>query len=514
MKDKILQKILQFAASQNVIYGATAVLALGIAAIVFVVFSLSRTTTMADTENVTYMRLEEGHSKHSQQTTEMTTEEYTEIWEEDTEEYTQEYTVIENIETIVAKEEEINVKEEDALYDKVTQSVSEAQTVTVEMTTAAIPAVPEKKKFTFTVAQRDNSGNIRYGILSESKAKESEVKSYCVDSRKISVNTDRYGMLEVYVMEEALIDENLDETYVKKAVVRRTELVPGTGDTGGNMTGGEASGDATPDAPSAPQFQYVYYVYTLKPYTVLEEREVYTGWYQSGGSRYYYDAAGRKTTGYKKIDGLWYYFDSQGRLSSMTGIDVSSHQGEIDWNKVAASGIDFVIIRACYRGYSTGKLVEDSYFRKNIEGATKAGLKVGLYVFSQAVNVQEAVEEASLLVSYAKGYNVEMPLVIDVESKAGSGRQDRITVKMRTAVINAFESTVRGAGYQPMLYSNLAYLKSHIDTSKVTSPIWLARYTNDNTTVASFPGMKMWQFTSSGRVNGIKTNVDLNIWIK
>ena len=142
----------------------------------------------------------------------------------------------------------------------------------------------------------------------------------------------------------------------------------------------------------------------------------YTGWRTDGGKVYYYDANHNKITGNQVIGGVMYTFGGDGALSQSSGnrgIDVSKYQGNIDWGAVAASGINFAIIRVGYRGSSSGALVQDPYFKKNISGATKAGIKVGLYFFTQAVNEAEAVEEASMAMSLASGYKVTYQIFID-----------------------------------------------------------------------------------------------------
>ena len=147
-------------------------------------------------------------------------------------------------------------------------------------------------------------------------------------------------------------------------------------------------------------------------------------------------------TGEQIIQGAKYSFGSDGKLSSgsgVLGIDVSKWNGSIDWNAVKNSGISYVIIRCGYRGSSTGALIEDPKFRSNIQGAKAAGLKVGVYFFSQAVNEVEAVEEASMVINLVSGYGLNYPVFLDVESSGGRG--DKIDAATRTAVCKAFCST-------------------------------------------------------------------------
>ena len=144
----------------------------------------------------------------------------------------------------------------------------------------------------------------------------------------------------------------------------------------------------------------------------------YTGWQTIDGKRFFYDKNGTAVTGEQVIQGVKYTFNGDGSLNTGTvmGIDISKHNGNIDWNAVKNSGVQYVILRCGYRGSASGVLVEDQKFKSNIQGATAAGLKVGIYFFSQAVNEVEAVEEASMTLSLIKKYRITYPVYIDVES--------------------------------------------------------------------------------------------------
>ena len=153
----------------------------------------------------------------------------------------------------------------------------------------------------------------------------------------------------------------------------------------------------------------------------------YTGWQTIDGKRFFYDKNGTAVTGEQVIQGVKYTFNGDGSLNTGTvmGIDISKHNGNIDWNAVKNSGVQYVILRCGYRGSASGVLVEDQKFKSNIQGATAAGLKVGIYFFSQAVNEVEAVEEASMTLSLIKNYRITYPVYIDVES--ANGRADGIS---------------------------------------------------------------------------------------
>ena len=235
----------------------------------------------------------------------------------------------------------------------------------------------------------------------------------------------------------------------------------------------------------------------------------YTGWQTIDGKRFFYDKNGTAVTGEQVIQGVKYTFNGDGSLNTGTvmGIDISKHNGNIDWNAVKNSGVQYVILRCGYRGSASGVLVEDQKFKSNIQGATAAGLKVGIYFFSQAVNEVEAVEEASMTLSLIKKHRITYPVYIDVES--ANGRADGISKEARTSVINAFCQTIRNSGYTPGLYANKNWLTEKINTGALGGcKIWLAQYVAAPTYGGRY---EMWQYSSRGSIAGIKGNVDLNI---
>ena len=235
----------------------------------------------------------------------------------------------------------------------------------------------------------------------------------------------------------------------------------------------------------------------------------YTGWQTIDGKRFFYDKNGIAVTGEQVIQGVKYTFNGDGSLNTGTvmGIDISKHNGNIDWNAVKNSGVQYVILRCGYRGSASGVLVEDQKFKSNIQGATAAGLKVGIYFFSQAVNEVEAVEEASMTLSLIKNYKITYPVYIDVES--ANGRADGISKAARTSVINAFCQTIRNSGYTPGLYANKNWLTEKINTGALGGcKIWLAQYVAAPTYGGRY---EMWQYSSRGSIAGIKGNVDLNV---
>lgn len=236
----------------------------------------------------------------------------------------------------------------------------------------------------------------------------------------------------------------------------------------------------------------------------------YTGWQEIDGATYYYDPTTHEpVTGNQVIQGDVYTFGADGALNrTARGIDVSKFQGNIDWNAVKADGVTFAIIRCGYRGYGTGALVEDSTYRQNIQGAINAGLKVGVYFYSQAINEAEAVEEASMVLSLVSGYSLPLGVYYDTESVAG-GRANAISAAERTACAVAFCETIRNAGYKAGVYSYASWFYNALNFANISKyNIWIAQYRD---TLSFNYKYNIWQYTGSGRVNGISTAVDMNI---
>ena len=199
------------------------------------------------------------------------------------------------------------------------------------------------------------------------------------------------------------------------------------------------------------------------------------------------------------------------KYSSRLGVDVSHHQGKIDWEKVKEDGYEFAIIRIGYRGYGTeGTLKLDNRFYENIKDAQRAGLDVGVYFFAQAINEEEALEEAEFVLKHLKGYKLELPVAYDPESILyDEARTDDVTGEQFTKNAKVFCKRIRKAGYEPMIYSNMLWEAYELDLEKLSDyPIWYADYEPLPQTPYDFV---MWQYTSSGTVDGIKGRVDLNI---
>lgn len=210
------------------------------------------------------------------------------------------------------------------------------------------------------------------------------------------------------------------------------------------------------------------------------------------------------------------FFTSENEYVS--GIDVSHHNGEIDWKTVAKNN-DFVIIRTGYRGYTEGKIVEDTYFKENIKGAEKADIPIGVYFYSQATTVEEAREEASYVLSLIKGKDVSLPVFIDYEyafNKDGmhDGRlfNANLTPAEATEIINAFCEKINKGGHYAGLYASSSILSNNIKTSKLNKNIyiWVADY---NEYVKYQGDYDIWQYTKTGSSEGVSSRyTDLNYW--
>ena len=195
------------------------------------------------------------------------------------------------------------------------------------------------------------------------------------------------------------------------------------------------------------------------------------------------------------------------------GIDVSSHQGEIDWEKVKATGIDFVMIRTGYRGYSRGRINSDDYFKENIKGATNAGLKVGVYFFSQALTTREAEEEAAQVLDAIRGYDITYPIVFDWETvDADNARTNGAEGEVITEVAAAFCKKISKAGFTAGVYFNKSQAYEFYDLEKLSAyEFWLAEY---QLVPSLYYNFDMWQYTCEGRLDGIETTVDVNLSFK
>ncbi|MBE6948412.1 MAG: lysozyme [Ruminococcaceae bacterium] len=252
----------------------------------------------------------------------------------------------------------------------------------------------------------------------------------------------------------------------------------------------------------------------------IHEKETYSG--PDENVEYFIDDNGNYVPDYETVEeneydpALFYaendrvYYDSP---SAQYGIDVSSHQEDIDWEAVAADGIDYAILRAAYRGYGQGTLGEDSYFRQNAEGALAAGLDIGAYVFSQAITVEEAIEEAEYILSVVADYDLEYPIVFDWEPiPYDTARTDNITNQQLTEFADAFCTRIEEAGYKAAVYFNVSQGYMEYDLECISQyEVWLADYDELSDFYYDFD---MWQYSCEGQVNGVTGPCDMNISFK
>ena len=199
------------------------------------------------------------------------------------------------------------------------------------------------------------------------------------------------------------------------------------------------------------------------------------------------------------------------RYSIRKGVDVSEHQGDIDWSRVKAAGYDFAFLRIGYRGYGEqGTLCADAKFQQNIVNAHNAGIEVGIYIFSQAVNEEETLQEVELVLGQLQGHNLELPVVFDPERiRDDTARTDNVTGEQFTKNTVLFCEKMKEAGYQPMVYSNMIWEAFEYDLEALADyPIWYADYEPAPQTPYYF---SFWQYSEKGSVDGIEGNVDLNV---
>ena len=219
------------------------------------------------------------------------------------------------------------------------------------------------------------------------------------------------------------------------------------------------------------------------------------------------DAETNKKTGGDKVsqDQAQTMFENVGQKSM--GIDVSHHQGKINWAQVKASGVEFAIIRAGYRGQTSGGIYEDAYFKTNMNGAISNGIKVGVYFYSTAINEEEALEEAAWVVKKIAPYSITYPVVYDFED-FNSKRCVNVGGAEATRNANTFLNYVKSRGYEPMMYANKSDITKRMSRSSFSCKFWLAHYTSQTDYTGN---VNMWQYTSKGTVPGISGWVDMNI---
>ena len=199
-----------------------------------------------------------------------------------------------------------------------------------------------------------------------------------------------------------------------------------------------------------------------------------------------------------------------GKQASWFGVDISSKQGIVDFEKLKRAGVDFVMIKVGGRGYSSGNVVLDSSYKDYLNGAKNAGLGIGVYFYSQATDRDEVYEEVDTLLELIKDYSVKYPVVFDMESVDGDmARTDALDVSTRTELARLFLKTVKEEGYTPMLYGDKEWLVTKLNLEKLQDyDVWLSQEED----VPDYPyEYTMWQYNKSGTVSGISGTTGLNV---
>lgn len=237
------------------------------------------------------------------------------------------------------------------------------------------------------------------------------------------------------------------------------------------------------------------------------------GWVQADGKIFYLRGGGA-VTGLRRIDGKYCYFDQNGVKAAAVGVDVSTYNEVIDWERARAQGIEFAIIRVGGRGWTSGSIYGDLRAEGYLRGARKAGIKTGVFFYSTAVTEAEAAQEADAVIRVLRGRKLDLPVFYDVElsGEFPKGRADRLSATERTRLVQVFCQRIRAAGYEPGVYSGQYFYQYSLHFRPLSSfCIWMANYTADGFP-PSFKGeYSLWQFTDRGDVDGIYTGVDMSV---
>ncbi len=379
--------------------------------------------------------------------------------------------------------------------------------VTVKEKVKATVSLDKSTLTVYTGNTSDITATVSEGASLAAKSSDESVATVKVDGKKVVVTGVKAGTATITVTATGENDSASATCAVTIKNNPKNDTATKLKDNAGNQLYVQENGNYR---------EAVYADYYKDGVTFFKKGETkYTGWQTLDGKVYYFDKSGNKVTGEQVIQGAKYNFDSDGVLnngSAIMGIDVSKYNGNIDWDAVKNSGVSYVIIRCGYRGYTQGSIIIDSKFEQNIKGATNAGLKVGVYFYSQAIDEVEAVEEASFVLDVVKNYKITYPIFLDVEysgAAGNTGRADGLSKAERTAVCKAFCETIRSGGYTAGVYANKTWLETMLDPNQLSShKIWLAQYAATPTYTGRYD---MWQYKSTGKVSGISGNVDMNL---
>lgn len=237
------------------------------------------------------------------------------------------------------------------------------------------------------------------------------------------------------------------------------------------------------------------------------------GWVRANGELYYLQD-GYAVTGLHLIDGKYSYFDGNGVKSAAVGVDVSTYNENIDWDRVKAQGIDFAIIRVGGRGWTSGNIYSDLRCEGYLRGARRAGLRIGAYFYSTAICEAEAVKEADAVLAVLRGRRLDLPVFYDVEfsGEFPEGRADRLSADQRTRNAQAFCRRIESAGYRAGVYSGRYFFQASINRQPLAPfCLWMANYTRDGMPPAGARDYQLWQFSDRRNVDGICCGVDMNV---
>lgn len=220
------------------------------------------------------------------------------------------------------------------------------------------------------------------------------------------------------------------------------------------------------------------------------------------------------SAGLNNVSGKLFFQTSTGEIASSIGIDVSTFNRYIDWEEVRDAGVDFAILRIGGRGWGSGHIYTDRRFQEFYSAAQDAGMQIGVYFYSTATTVTEAVEEAEYIISVLHGAPLDMPVYLDIEYSGDypNGRADRLDKAVRTDIVNAFSSTIRHAGYESGVYSGAYYITHELDFRSLSqNSLWIANYTQNSALPNVGYSYDIWQYTESGSIRGIFGTVDVNV---
>lgn len=218
------------------------------------------------------------------------------------------------------------------------------------------------------------------------------------------------------------------------------------------------------------------------------------------------------TENFRMDNGFMAYFDDEGNKISHLGVDLSYHNDKVDWDELANAGCEFVMLRIGYRGYTAGGLVEDEKFEEYAKAAQDAGINLGVYFFTQAVSVEEAIEEAEYVLEILDGRELQYPVAFDTEyindPEARTNKED-ISDELRSEICIAFCETIKSHGYYPMIYASENWMRRNMDLKALTDyEFWAPQYLDENDFLFDF---SMWQYTEEGTIPGVAGEVDIDI---